>query len=36
MTTRLPAPVYQNPILNADWPDPDAIQVDGVYYLIAP
>jgi beta-xylosidase len=35
MTTRLPAPVYQNPILNADWPDPDAVQVDGVYYLIA-
>ena len=35
MTTRIPAPVYRNPILNADWPDPDAVQVDGVYYLIA-
>jgi beta-xylosidase len=35
MTTRIPAPLYRNPILNADWPDPDAVQVNGVYYLIA-
>ncbi|WP_458780780.1 glycoside hydrolase family 43 protein [Arthrobacter sp. D3-16] len=35
MTTRIPAPIYCNPILNADWPDPDAVQVDGVYYLIS-
>jgi beta-xylosidase len=35
MTTRTPAPQYRNPILNADWPDPDAVQVKGVYYLIA-
>ncbi|HJV98491.1 MAG TPA: family 43 glycosylhydrolase, partial [Arthrobacter sp.] len=35
MTTRPPIPVYTNPILNGDWPDPDAVQVDGTYYLIA-
>lgn len=35
MTTRIPDPVYSNPILNGDWPDPDAVQVDGTYYLIA-
>ncbi|MEE2568935.1 family 43 glycosylhydrolase [Pseudarthrobacter sp. J64] len=34
MTSRN-VPVYANPILNADWPDPDAVQVRGVYYLIA-
>ena len=28
-------PRYTNPILDGDWPDPDAIQVDGTYYLIA-
>ena len=29
------AATYANPILNADWPDPDVIEVDGVYYLVA-
>jgi beta-xylosidase len=27
--------VYRNPILNADWPDPDAIRVGGDFYLTA-
>ncbi|MHC5794720.1 glycoside hydrolase family 43 protein [Lacisediminihabitans sp. FW035] len=26
---------YRNPILNADWPDLDAIRVDDEYYLVA-
>ena len=26
---------YANPILDADWPDPDAVVVDGVCYLVA-
>ncbi|MDD4771594.1 MAG: family 43 glycosylhydrolase [Bacteroidales bacterium] len=26
---------YQNPILNADYSDPDVCQVDGVYYMTA-
>lgn len=28
-------PTYSNPILNADWPDPDVVAVDGMYYLVA-
>lgn len=35
MTSADTEPSFRNPILNADWPDPDAIQVDGYYYLIA-
>jgi beta-xylosidase len=35
MSSPVPAPAYTNPVLNADWPDPDAVQVDGSYYLIA-
>jgi beta-xylosidase len=35
MTARNSTPLYSNPILNGDWPDPDAVQVDGIYYLIA-
>ncbi len=35
MSSPIPAPAYTNPVLNADWPDPDAVQVDGSYYLIA-
>lgn len=32
----LPGPAhYSNPVLNADWPDPDVIEVDGTYYLVA-
>ncbi|WP_405855903.1 glycoside hydrolase 43 family protein [Streptomyces sp. NBC_01515] len=27
--------VYRNPVLNADWPDPDAIRVGDTYYLVA-
>jgi beta-xylosidase len=26
---------YRNPILNADWPDPDVIRVGETYYLVA-
>ncbi|WP_231745517.1 glycoside hydrolase 43 family protein [Arthrobacter sp. EpRS71] len=35
MGNRHRIPVYNNPILNGDWPDPDAVQVEGIYYLIA-
>ncbi len=35
MGNRHRIPVYNNPILNGDWPDPDAVQVEGTYYLIA-
>ena len=35
MTSRNSVPVYANPILNADWPDPDAVQVRGTYYMVA-
>lgn len=35
MTSRNAVPVYTNPVLNADWPDPDAVQVRGMYYLVA-
>ena len=35
MGNRHRIPVYNNPILNADWPDPDAVRVGGNYYLIA-
>jgi beta-xylosidase len=27
--------LYRNPILDADWPDPDVIRVGGDYYLVA-
>ncbi|MEV2215501.1 family 43 glycosylhydrolase [Streptomyces sp. NPDC050997] len=27
--------LYRNPVLNADWPDPDAIRVGETYYLVA-
>ncbi|MET7339028.1 family 43 glycosylhydrolase [Nonomuraea sp. NPDC005650] len=27
--------MYRNPIINADWPDPDAIRVGEMYYLVA-
>jgi hypothetical protein len=26
---------YQNPVLNADWSDPDAVRVGGHFYLTA-
>jgi len=26
---------YQNPVLDADWPDPDAVRVGDDYYLVA-
>ena len=35
MTSEDSKPAFNNPILNADWPDPDAIEVDGFYYLIS-
>lgn len=35
MTLAAERPHYTNPILNADWPDPDVIEVDGFYYLVA-
>lgn len=35
MTSAVDRPLFHNPILNADWPDPDAVEVDGVYYLVA-
>ncbi|QDP96741.1 glycosyl hydrolase 43 family protein [Microlunatus elymi] len=28
-------PRYANPVLDADWPDPDVIRVDDAYYLVA-
>ncbi len=27
--------LYRNPVLNTDWPDPDAIRVGETYYLVA-
>lgn len=35
MTSVIDRPTFSNPILNADWPDPDVVEVDGVYYLVA-
>ncbi len=28
-------PIYTNPVLDADWPDPDVIRVGAEYYLVA-
>ncbi|MEZ0164289.1 family 43 glycosylhydrolase [Kineococcus sp. LSe6-4] len=30
-----PTPTYRNPVLAADWPDPDAVRVGPDYYLVA-
>ena len=34
-TATLEAGKYRNPVMDADFPDPDVLQVDGVYYAYA-
>ncbi|MEZ0492011.1 family 43 glycosylhydrolase [Kineococcus sp. TBRC 1896] len=34
-TRETPAATYRNPVLAADWPDPDAVRVGPDYYLVA-
>src|SRR5215211_7466378 len=35
MTRQLAPERYRNPVLDADWPDPDVVRVGADYYLVA-